>query len=121
VPSKDPTIVRQGSWGSLPQLHLPARRWAKILNKRESNAVSNRSDEETDEPLIANDQREQPPGPYVFASERSGPIAAKSFHTLISRLGGRAGMAFPIHPHKRATSGKSERLMLARHLEDAAQ
>jgi site-specific recombinase XerD len=44
-------------------------------------------------------QREQPPGPYVFASERGGPIAPKSFHTLISRLGERARMAFPIHPH----------------------
>jgi type 1 fimbriae regulatory protein FimB/type 1 fimbriae regulatory protein FimE len=44
-------------------------------------------------------QREQPPGPYVFCSERGGPIAAKSFHTLISRLGERAGMVFPIHPH----------------------
>jgi integrase len=44
-------------------------------------------------------QREQPPSPHVFCSERGGPIAAKSFHTLISRLGERAGMAFPIHPH----------------------
>ena len=44
-------------------------------------------------------QREQPPGPHVFASERGGPIAPKSFHTLISRLGERARMAFPIHPH----------------------
>jgi integrase len=26
-------------------------------------------------------QREQPPGPHVFASERGGPIAPKSFHT----------------------------------------
>jgi integrase len=44
-------------------------------------------------------QREQPPGPYVFTSERAGPIALKSFHTMISRLGQGAGMAFPIHPH----------------------
>jgi type 1 fimbriae regulatory protein FimE len=35
----------------------------------------------------------------VFCSERGSPIAAKSLHTLISRLGERAGMAFPIHPH----------------------
>jgi site-specific recombinase XerD len=35
----------------------------------------------------------------VFASERGGPIAPKSFHTLISRLGERARMAFPFHPH----------------------
>jgi Phage integrase family len=35
-------------------------------------------------------QREQPPSPYVFCSERGGPIAPKSLHTLIER----AGMAF---------------------------
>jgi type 1 fimbriae regulatory protein FimB/type 1 fimbriae regulatory protein FimE len=44
-------------------------------------------------------QREQPCSPYVFTSERSGPIAPKSFHTLIMRLGERASMPFPIHPH----------------------
>jgi integrase len=44
-------------------------------------------------------QREQPAGPYIFMSERGGPITPKSFHTLILRLGERAGMAFPIHPH----------------------
>src|SRR5262249_14742449 len=45
-------------------------------------------------------QREQDPaGPHVFASERGGPMTAKSFHTLISRLGERARMPFPIHPH----------------------
>jgi site-specific recombinase XerD len=44
-------------------------------------------------------RREQPAGPHVFASERGGPIVPKIFHTLISRLGERAGKAFPIHPH----------------------
>jgi len=44
-------------------------------------------------------QREQPPCPYVFTWERGGPIAPKSFHTLIMRLGERASMPFPIHPH----------------------
>ena len=43
-------------------------------------------------------QREQPPGPHVFCSERDGPIAPKNLHTLIARLGQRAGMAFPIYP-----------------------
>src|ERR1700748_2816959 len=32
-------------------------------------------------------QREQPPFPHLFASERGGPMKPKSFHTLISRLG----------------------------------
>jgi hypothetical protein len=44
-------------------------------------------------------QREQPSGPHVFATERGGPMAPKSFHTLVVRLGDRAKMAFPIHPH----------------------
>src|SRR5262245_55445940 len=44
-------------------------------------------------------QREQPPGPHVFATERGGPMAPKSFHTLIARLGERAKMAFTIHTH----------------------
>ena len=44
-------------------------------------------------------QREQPAGAYVFMSERGAPMTAKSFHALIARLGGRAGMTFPIHPH----------------------
>jgi integrase len=44
-------------------------------------------------------QREQTTGPHVFATERGGPMAPKSFHTLISRLGERAKMPFPVHPH----------------------
>jgi site-specific recombinase XerD len=32
-------------------------------------------------------------------TERGGPMTAKSFHTLMARLGGRARMPFPIHPH----------------------
>jgi type 1 fimbriae regulatory protein FimB/type 1 fimbriae regulatory protein FimE len=44
-------------------------------------------------------QREQSSGPHVFATERAGPMAPKSFHTLIARLGERAKMPFPIHPH----------------------
>jgi site-specific recombinase XerD len=38
-------------------------------------------------------------GPHVFASERGGPMTPKGFHQLIQRLGERAGMPFPIHPH----------------------
>jgi type 1 fimbriae regulatory protein FimB/type 1 fimbriae regulatory protein FimE len=44
-------------------------------------------------------QREQWPTPYVFASERGGPMSAKSFGNGFARLGARASMAFPIHPH----------------------
>jgi integrase len=41
-------------------------------------------------------QREQEASPYVFISERGGPMSAKSFGTLFERLGKRAGMPFTI-------------------------
>jgi Phage integrase family len=44
-------------------------------------------------------QREQEASPYVFTSERGGPMSAKSFGTLFERLGRRAGMPFTIFPH----------------------
>src|SRR5499433_3972743 len=44
-------------------------------------------------------QREQEASPYVFTSERGGPMSAKSFGTLFDRLGKRAGMPFTIFPH----------------------
>jgi integrase len=51
-------------------------------------------------------QRENQPGPHVFSSERGGPVTTAWFRKMMSRLGVRAGMPFPIHPHMlRHTAG----------------
>jgi type 1 fimbriae regulatory protein FimB/type 1 fimbriae regulatory protein FimE len=44
-------------------------------------------------------QREQEPSPYVFSSERGGPMTAKSWGNHFTRLGQAAGMPFTIFPH----------------------
>jgi integrase len=44
-------------------------------------------------------QREQGPSPHVFSSERGGPMTPKAFHALFARIGARAKMPFPVHPH----------------------
>jgi integrase len=44
-------------------------------------------------------QREQAASPQVFSSERGGPMRPKSFHGLFARIGERAGLPFPVHPH----------------------
>src|SRR5262249_738620 len=44
-------------------------------------------------------QREQGPSLHVFMSERDGPMTPKAFHALFGRIGARAKMQFPIHPH----------------------
>jgi integrase len=44
-------------------------------------------------------QREQPSSSHVFSTERGGPMTSKGFNTLMRRIGERAGMPFPVHPH----------------------
>jgi type 1 fimbriae regulatory protein FimB/type 1 fimbriae regulatory protein FimE len=44
-------------------------------------------------------QREQGPSSHVFTTEREGPMTPKAFHALFGRIGARAKMQFPIHPH----------------------
>lgn len=44
-------------------------------------------------------QREGNVGPYVFTTERRGPLTAATARKLIARAGEEAGLPFPIHPH----------------------
>jgi integrase len=44
-------------------------------------------------------QREQGLSSHVFMSERDGPMTPKAFHALFGRIGERAKMPFPVHPH----------------------
>jgi site-specific recombinase XerD len=37
--------------------------------------------------------------PYIFESERQGPISAAGFRKSFARLGAKAGLPFPINPH----------------------
>jgi integrase len=36
---------------------------------------------------------------HVFMTERRGPMTPKAFHALLGRIGARARMPFPVHPH----------------------
>jgi type 1 fimbriae regulatory protein FimB/type 1 fimbriae regulatory protein FimE len=44
-------------------------------------------------------RRLSPPTPYVFVSERGGPLTARAARHIVLRAGQVAGLAFPIHPH----------------------
>ncbi len=61
--------------------------------------------------------RDYPNSPYVFSSERKGPLTTGAIRKMITRAGERAGIPFPIHPHmlrhacgyKLANEGKDTR------------
>src|SRR4051794_38510859 len=45
-------------------------------------------------------QREQaPPSPYLFTTERRGPMTPATFRKLLTMIGEAAEFPFPVHPH----------------------
>ena len=44
-------------------------------------------------------QRDWPDSPYLFCSERGGPMTADNVRKLVARLGRDAKFDFPVHPH----------------------
>jgi type 1 fimbriae regulatory protein FimB/type 1 fimbriae regulatory protein FimE len=43
--------------------------------------------------------RDYPDSPYVFSTERRGPLTDSAARKIVSRAGKRAGIEFPVHPH----------------------
>lgn len=44
-------------------------------------------------------RRDYPDGPFIFVTERGGPLTRSTVNKLITRAGDRAGLGFPAHPH----------------------
>lgn len=44
-------------------------------------------------------QRDYPDTPYVFVTERKGPLTTATVRKLVARAGEEARLGFPVHPH----------------------
>ena len=44
-------------------------------------------------------KREYPDSPYVFVTERKGPLTTSTVRKLLARAGQKARIPFPVHPH----------------------
>lgn len=44
-------------------------------------------------------QRDYPDTPYVFVTERKGPLTTATVRKLVTRAGEEARLGFPVHPH----------------------
>jgi len=44
-------------------------------------------------------RREYPNGPFIFVTERGGPLTRSTVNKLVTRAGHQAEMGFPVHPH----------------------
>ena len=54
---------------------------------------------EADESRVLRKLHKVSENPYIFTSERGGPISAAGFRKQLSRWGEKAKIGFPIHPH----------------------
>ncbi|WP_405229558.1 tyrosine-type recombinase/integrase [Lentisalinibacter sediminis] len=44
-------------------------------------------------------QRDYPATPYIFVTERKGPLTTSAVRKIVARAGQNAAIGFPIHPH----------------------
>ena len=44
-------------------------------------------------------KRDWPDSPYLFVSERGGPMTPSNVRKIVGRAGARAQLGFPVHPH----------------------
>jgi type 1 fimbriae regulatory protein FimB/type 1 fimbriae regulatory protein FimE len=44
-------------------------------------------------------KRELPPSPFVFVTERGGPMSEAGFRKMLARISEASAIGFPVHPH----------------------
>ncbi len=104
---RDRTLILVGYRHGLRVSELVGLKWDQIDLKRAQmhvNRLKNGSSAthpiEGDEMrLLRRLQREYPDAPFLFTTERGGPLTRSTVSKLLSRAGQEAGLSFPVHPH----------------------
>src|SRR5215218_4179124 len=107
-PHRDATMLLLAYRHGLRASELIGVRWDMLDLEQGTFHVSRRKNGRASMHIVRGDEiralrklkRDQvPSSPYVFTSERLGPLTVAGFQKLIRRIGDRAGFPFPVHPH----------------------
>ena len=104
---RDATVILIAYRHGLRVSELVALRWDQIDLKQGTLHVNRlKNGSESVHPLrgpelraLRRAQRDYPSSPYVFLTERKGPLTASSVRKIVARAGRNAGIPFPVHPH----------------------
>ena len=104
---RDATVILIAYRHGLRVSELVALRWDQIDLKQGTLHVNRlKNGSESVHPLrgpelraLRRVQRRYPSSPYVFLTERKGPLTASSVRKIVARAGRNAGIPFPVHPH----------------------
>jgi len=104
---RDATLILVGYRHGLRASELTALRWDQIdLEAGTLYANRLKNGRATVHPIRGPEiralrrlQRDYPSSPYVFLTERRGPLTASTVRHIVKRAGEKAGLPFPVHPH----------------------
>jgi integrase len=104
---RDATLILIGYRHALRVSELVSLRWDQIdLGKGLLHVVRRKNGVDSTHPLRGPEiralrrlQRDYPDTPYVFVTERKGPLTTSTVRKLVTRAGEIAKLGFPVHPH----------------------
>lgn len=104
---RDATLILIGYRHGLRVSELIALRWDQVdlkqgllhVNRLKNGTASNQPIRGPEIRALRRLRREYPDSPYVFVTERKGPMTASNVRKMIARAGRDAGLPFPVHPH----------------------
>ena len=104
---RDATLILIGYRHALRVSELVSLRWDQVdLGTGLLHVVRRKNGVDSTHPLRGPEiralkrlQRDYPDTPYVFVTERGGPLTDSTFRKLVARAGLKAKIKFPVHPH----------------------
>lgn len=106
--SRDEAIVLLAYRHGLRVSELVALRWEQVelkagllhVTRRKNGTPSTHPLQGDELRILRSLKRDWPDAPYVFCSEREGPMTSSNVRKLVARLGVVASLGFPVHPHQ---------------------
>ena len=104
---RDATLILIAYRHGLRVSELVALRWDQVeLGQGRLHVVRAKNGTSSSHPLRGPEiralrrlRREYPDSPYLFVTERRGPLTTSTARKVIARAGREAGIPFPVHPH----------------------
>lgn len=104
---RDRTLILVAYRHGLRVSELVGLRWDQFdlkrgqvhINRLKNGSASTHPIEGDELRFLRRLQREYPDTPFVFTTERGGPLTRSTVSKLISRAGQNAELGFPVHPH----------------------
>jgi integrase len=105
--SRDATMILVAYRHGLRVSELIALRWDQVdlkqgllhVRRRKNGSPSTHPLRGPEIRALRRLAREYPETPYVFVTERKGPLTDSTFRKIVARAGSVAGLDFPVHPH----------------------